>query len=352
VEFSSILKITHFYVERLSKGERRGAPKQTCYTAGEDAAELPVEALTLGNARRSASFRGGMMILATISWGDSSSAALVLGDRIAPVRQLRNRNSACDVLSLIRAPLTKEEVHQLSALAAVDAQVRWWPPIPHPPKNVLCVGRNYFEHLKDSAKSEGVAKLDVPKAPIWFTKAPSSLLGAGGEIVLDPRFTQQLDYEGELALVMGKSCRRVSPERALDYVFGYTILNDVSAREVQLHHQQWFKGKSADTYSPCGPWIVTADQVGDPQQLDLRTTVNGEVRQQENTRSMIFSIRTLIADISAGITLEAGDIIATGTPQGVAAGMTPPRYLADGDEVVIEIEKIGRLWNRVALVKE
>jgi len=291
------------------------------------------------------------MILATIGWNDSSSAALVLGDRIAPVRRLPDRQDADDVLSLIRKPLTPEERKQLSAAAVADPQIRWFPPILHPPKNLLCVGRNYVEHLKDAAVGDGVAKVDPPKFPIWFTKAHTSLVGSGGDILLDPRFTRKLDYEGELALVIGEKCRGVAPERALDCVFGYTILNDISAREVQMQHNQWFKGKSADTYSPCGPWIVTRDEIADPQQLQLRTTVNGEMRQSASTHDMIFGIGKLIADISAGMTLEPGDIIATGTPTGVAEGMNPQRFLTDGDEVAVEIEKIGRLWNRITVLK-
>jgi 2-keto-4-pentenoate hydratase/2-oxohepta-3-ene-1,7-dioic acid hydratase in catechol pathway len=290
------------------------------------------------------------MILATIGWNDSSSAALVLGDRIAPVRQLPDRQDASDVLSLIQRPLTPEELKQLSAVAVADPQIRWLPPILHPPKNLLCVGRNYMEHLKDAAISDGVAKVDPPKFPIWFTKAHTSLVGAGGAILLDPGFTQKLDYEGELALVIGEKCRGVAPDHALDCVFGYTILNDISAREVQMQRNQWFKGKSADTYAPCGPWIVTRDEIADPQHLQIRTTVNGEMRQCASTHGMIFGIRTLIADISAGMTLEPGDIIATGTPTGVGDGMNPPRYLKNGDEVAVEIEKIGRLYNHVTML--
>jgi len=289
------------------------------------------------------------MILATIYWGDSSSAAVVFGDQLAPVRQLRGRNDAYDVMALIERPLSAEEIHYLQHLPslAIAPQAQWLPPVLHPPKNILCIGRNYVEHLKDAAKAEG-HKVDVPKFPIWFTKAQRSLIGGGAAIQHDSRFTQKLDYEGELAVVIGRTCRGVAAERAIDEcVFGYTILNDVSARDVQMRHHQWFKGKSADTYAPCGPWIVTRDEIADPQQLRIRTLVNGEVRQDDCTQSMIFDIKTQIVDISAGMTLLPGDIIATGTPVGVAEGMNPPRYLGDGDEVVVEIEKIGRLANRV-----
>jgi 2-keto-4-pentenoate hydratase/2-oxohepta-3-ene-1,7-dioic acid hydratase in catechol pathway len=288
------------------------------------------------------------MKLATIAWDESSSAALLVGDQFAPVRQLPGRDNALDVLPLIVRPLTDDEVRELQRLPLLPLPATGWlPPILYPPKNIFCIGRNYLEHLKDSSRAEG-KKIEPPKFPIWFTKAANALVGHGGAIEHDPAFTQQLDYEGELAVIIGRNCRRVPPQRALDCVFGYTVLNDVSARDVQLRHQQWFRGKSADSYAPCGPWIATADEIGDPQTLQLRTLVNGEQRQRDTTANMIFDIRAQIADLSAGITLEPGDIIATGTPMGVGAGMEPPRYLKDGDEVTVEIDRIGRLANRVA----
>jgi 2-keto-4-pentenoate hydratase/2-oxohepta-3-ene-1,7-dioic acid hydratase in catechol pathway len=286
------------------------------------------------------------MKLATVPWKDSSSAAVVFGERVAAVRQLSGRDQASDVLSLIHKPLSQDELRQLSDLTS-PAPSAWLPPIIRPPKNLLCVGKNYMEHVKEFDKAWGLSRTEVPPSPMWFSKAHTALIGAGGEIIHDPDFTQALDYEGELVAVIGDRCRKVTAEAALDHVFGYTILNDVTARNVQHGRKQWFTGKSADTYAPCGPWVVTRDEVADPQQLNLRTTVNGEERQSVNTRDMIFGIRALIADISTGMTLEPGDLIATGTPVGVAWGMDPPRYLVPGDEVVVEIEKIGRLWNRV-----
>jgi len=286
------------------------------------------------------------MRLATVPWKDSSSAAVVFGERVAAVRQLSSRDQASDVLSLIHKPLSQDELRQLSDLAST-APPAWLPPIVRPPKNLLCVGKNYMEHVKEFDKAWGLPRTEVPPSPMWFSKAHTALIGAGGAIVHDSRFTKALDYEGEFAVVIGDRCRQVEAERALDHVFGYTILNDITARDVQHGRKQWFTGKSADTYAPCGPWVVTRDEIADPQQLNLRTTVNGEVRQSVNTRDMIFGVRALIADISRGMTLEPGDLIATGTPVGVAWGMDPPRYLGPGDEIVVEIEKIGRLWNRV-----
>ncbi len=286
------------------------------------------------------------MKLATVPWKDSTSAAVVLGDRVAAVRQLKGREQASDVLSLIHKPLSEDELRQLKDMVS-PAPAAWLPPILRPPKNLLCVGKNYMEHVKEFDKAWGLAKTEVPPSPMWFSKPHTCLVGAGAAIIHDSEFTKQLDYEAELTVVMGAKCRKVKAEAALDYVFGYTILNDVTARNVQHGRKQWFTGKSADTYGPCGPWVVTCDEIPDPQQLNLRTLVNGELRQNANTRDMIFGVRALIADISQGTTLEPGDMIATGTPVGVAWGMAPAPYLVPGDEVVVEIEKIGRLWNRV-----
>lgn len=286
------------------------------------------------------------MRLATVSWNNSSSAAVVFGERVAAVRQLEGRGHAYDVLSIIQEPLTEQELRQLADRTS-PAPSAWLPPIVRPPKNVLCVGKNYMEHVKEFDKAWGLARPEVPPSPMWFSKAHTALVGSGGAILHDRNFTQALDYEGEFAVVIADQCRQVTSERALDHVFGYTILNDISARDVQHGRKQWFTGKSADTYAPCGPWVVTRDEIADPQQLNLRTLVNGEERQNANTRDMIFDVKTLIADISAGITLEPGDLIATGTPVGVAWGMDTPRYLVPGDEVAVEIENIGRLWNRV-----
>jgi 2-keto-4-pentenoate hydratase/2-oxohepta-3-ene-1,7-dioic acid hydratase in catechol pathway len=285
--------------------------------------------------------------LATIAWNGSSTAAYVVGEQVYPVRTLSGRNDAGDVTALIARPLSAGETAQLTQGKPVEAPVKWLPPILRPPKNVLCVGKNYVEHAKEGAKAEGLAKAEIPTAPIWFSKPHTALVGQDDAIVHDTAFTQQLDYEAELAVVIARSCRNVAPERALDFVFGYTILNDVTARDVQQGRKQWFRGKSADTYAPCGPWIVTADEIPDPQRLTVRTTVNGGVRQNDTTANMIFDVRTLISDLSVGISLEAGDIIATGTPAGVAWGMDEPKYLQPGDEVVVEIERIGSLHNTV-----
>ena len=219
-------------------------------------------------------------------------------------------------------------------------------PIPQYKKNVFCVGRNYKLHIEEGARARGVAPT-YPPVPEFFSKPPSTVIGEGDEILWDSRCTQQLDYEIELGIVMGVKAKDISQKNALASVFGYTIVNDVSAREVQKAHGQWFKGKSFDTFAPIGPCIVTADEFGDPAGHQLVLKVNGEVRQNSNTADMLFNCQQIIESLSAGLTLEPGDTIATGTPSGVALGMTPQAWLKDGDRVELSIEAIGTLTNTV-----
>ena len=215
-------------------------------------------------------------------------------------------------------------------------------PLPHPRKNVFCVGRNYLEHVAEGARAMGT-QAKLPEVPQFFTKAPTAINAPGAPVRLDPTLTKLLDYEVELAVVIGKAGRDIPAARALDHVFGYTIANDVTARDLQRRHEQWFKGKSLDTTLPLGPWIVDAAEIGDPTTLELSLTVNGEERQRAKASMMIFDIPAIIASLSAGLTLEAGDVIATGTPSGVGFAMDPPRGLKDGDVVVARIDRIGEL---------
>ncbi len=216
-----------------------------------------------------------------------------------------------------------------------------------PVRNVLCVGKNYRDHVKEiGALGDPGAKEDIPAAPIVFTKAPETVIGDGDTILYPHGVSDQIDYEAELGVVIGKGGRGVAPADAYRHVFGYTIINDVTARDRQSRHKQWFLGKSLDTFCPMGPWIVSADAL-DPADLQVRCWVNGELRQDGRTSEMIFDIPTLIQTISAGLTLIPGDVIATGTPAGVGAGMKPPRFLHPGDEVAMEISGIGRLSNRL-----
>jgi len=219
-------------------------------------------------------------------------------------------------------------------------------PIPQYKKNIFCVGRNYKLHIEEGARARGVEP-SFPSVPEFFSKPPSTVIGDGDEILWDSRCTQQLDYEIELGIVMGVKAKDIAEKDALSTVFGYTIVNDVSAREVQKAHGQWFKGKSFDTFAPIGPYIVTADEFSNPAGHQLVLKVNGEIRQNSNTADMLFSCEQIIQSLSAGLTLEPGDTIATGTPSGVALGMTPQGWLKDGDVVELFIEGIGTLSNTV-----
>ncbi len=227
--------------------------------------------------------------------------------------------------------------------------VRLLAPIPRPKKNVFCVGRNYKAHIEEGARARGVP-LVFPTVPEFFSKPTTSVIGQGADIRLDTKLTEQLDYEVELALVIGKACRDISVSEAMDAVFGYTVLNDVTARDLQKRHHQWFKGKGLDTYCPIGPWIVTADDFGDPAGRRVTLRVNGEIRQDSSTSDLLFNVAKIVSVLSEGLTLEPGDIIATGTPAGVALGMTPQRWLVDGDVVEAEVEGVGILRNTVRAV--
>ena len=220
-------------------------------------------------------------------------------------------------------------------------------PIPRPAKNVFCVGRNYFDHIVEGAKVRGETMpalgLDVPKVPTFFTKAPTTVNRPGGGVRLDSGLTTLLDYECELAVVIGKGGRDIPADRAYEHVFGYTVVNDITARDLQKAHGQFFKGKTLDTTCPMGPWIVDSHEIGDPTTLVLSLTVNGEERQRAPASLMIFDIPAIIASLSAGLTLEPGDIIATGTPAGTGFAMEPPQGLKAGDLVVASIDRIGDL---------
>ena len=222
-------------------------------------------------------------------------------------------------------------------------------PIPRPRKNVFCVGRNYVEHVKEGARMGG-GDGQLPEVPNFFTKAPTAVNAPGAPVRLDPKLTAFLDYEVELAVVIGKAGRDIPRDRAYEHVFGYTVANDVTARDLQRRHLQWFKGKSLDTSCPLGPWIVTADEIGDPRTLELSLTVNGQERQRATVDMMIFDIPAIIESLSGGITLEPGDVIATGTPSGVGYAMDPPQGLKDGDVVVAKIDRIGELVSPIKAV--
>ena len=238
-------------------------------------------------------------------------------------------------------------LRQLAPIAACEIELR--APMPRPQRNIFCVGKNYHEHAKefsasgfDSSAASGV----VPKEPIIFSKLPETVIGTGQPIRIDASVSKAIDYEAELAVIIGKQIRGATRENALDFVWGYTIVNDVTARDLQGKYSQWLIGKSQDTFCPMGPVAVTADAF-DPQSARIRCLVNGELRQDASISDLIFDIPRIISTISAGITLQPGDIIATGTPAGVGIGFTPPRYLVPGDNVRIEVDGIGVLENPV-----
>lgn len=234
----------------------------------------------------------------------------------------------------------------LSAIALDEVVLE--APFPRPSRNIFCVGKNYREHAKEFSRSgfdSSAAMGEIPKEPIIFSKVPECVIAHGDDVMLDPSVSGAVDYEAELAVIIGTGGRNIKAEDAMTHVWGYTIVNDVTARDLQGRYSQWLIGKSQDTFCPMGPVAVTADEI-DARDTDLRCIVNGELRQQANTRDLIFDIPTIIATISAGVTLIPGDIIATGTPAGVGIGFKPPKYLRDGDIVRVEIDGIGALENR------
>lgn len=253
----------------------------------------------------------------------------------------------------IDAPITIDEViaagenglNQLQQVLAkteeflAEAEIQYAPAVQSPGK-IICSGANYRAHVEES-------NLNIPEFPIYFPKYQNSL-AAHNEAITPPSVTQQVDYEVELVAVIGKKAKNVSQEEALDYVFGYTVGNDLSARELQFRGLQWMYGKAIDKFAPVGPYLVTADEIPDPQNLDLKCWVNGDLRQSSNTQHMIFPIAEMISDLSKIMTLEPGDVLFTGTPEGVILGREEKIWLKAGDEIVCEVAGVGRLVNRLS----
>ncbi len=251
------------------------------------------------------------------------------------------------LLAFIQAgPAWWERAGQIAAAAGSASLlplsgVRLLAPVPQPLRNVFALGLNYAEHAAEGGH-------DAPDAPIYFTKATTAVIGPDEPIIADPSVSQQLDWEVELGVILGTGGRRISEADALDHVFGYTVIHDVSARDLQFARSgQWFLGKSFDTGCPMGPWIVSADEIGDPQNLDLSLHVNGVEKQSSNTRYMIFPVAKILADLSSVLTLQAGDIISTGTPDGIGGSREPPEFLQPGDVTEAEVTGIGLLRNPV-----
>jgi 5-carboxymethyl-2-hydroxymuconate isomerase len=239
-----------------------------------------------------------------------------------------------DIVELALAPAQID----LGSLPAVPDGARLLPPLR--PGKIVAIGLNYLDHVRETG-------MDSPARPLVFAKFPSSVIGPDDPIVIDPALSERVDWEVELGVVIGRSARHVSTADALDHVAAYTVGNDVSARDVQFSDGQWVRAKSFDTFCPLGPWLVTADEIGDPQALALKTTVNGEVVQDSSTSEMVFGVRELIAFCSASFTLDPGDVLLTGTPWGTGEFMNPRRSLQAGDVVECEVERIGVLRNPV-----
>src|SRR5271169_1455481 len=268
-----------------------------------------------------------VMRLVTFRRGAGAPQAGVLsGDKV--------NGLGMDMLSVIAAGKTPLS----TGLSYNLAEVTLLAPIPRPPK-LICVGLNYRDHAAET-------KLEIPKVPTIFSKFSNVVIGPGEPIVL-PKASERPDYEAEFAFVIGPGGRHIPASRAMEHVFGYTIINDVSARDFQMATSQWLMGKTFDTFAPMGPWLVTADEIADPHQLDISLEIGGEILQHSNTRELIFRIPELIEHLSTVVTLEPGDIVSTGTPAGVGFVRKPPRFLKPGDEVIVRVEGIGELRNPV-----
>jgi 2-keto-4-pentenoate hydratase/2-oxohepta-3-ene-1,7-dioic acid hydratase in catechol pathway len=269
-------------------------------------------------------------------------------ETVAPY-QLSQEDAKRGALSVIEMMAEGKNLPAMGQVMALkDVCLR--APIPHPRRNIFCVGKNYLDHvkeIKDSKLGEAQGSMaNLPKHPVVFSKVPEAVIGTRVGIDSHPAATQEMDYEAELAVVIAKQGKAISKADAMKYVWGYTIINDVSARDVQAKHVQFHIGKSFDTFCPMGPWLVSADEINE-KNTKIQCWVNGELRQDGNTDQMIFDIPTVIESISAGMTLYPGDVIATGTPSGVGMGFKPPRFLKKGDAVKIQIDGIGVLENPV-----
>ena len=279
------------------------------------------------------------MKLATIEWKGQTKLAIIEPDKASLIE---GPGQPTTMLELVRGgqgalkELQSGRVRGDFKVVALN-EVHYLAPIRGMEK-IMAIGHNYMDHIREQ-------NAPVPEKPILFAKFPSSIIGAGEAITWDEALTKQVDIEAELGVVIGRRARKVSVDDALDYVFGYTVLNDVSARDLQYSDKQWVRAKSLDTFCPLGPVIVTADEIPDPQSLHLASKINDFVLQDSNTREMIFSVAFLVSFLSQAFTLEPGDLIASGTPNGVGMYRKPQIFLKDGDVVTVEVEKIGKIMN-------
>lgn len=272
------------------------------------------------------------------------------GDHVIPIQEIMHERTPKDMIELIKN-FTEDTFQALSVgmneLKGLDINnVKITAPIPNPGRGIICLGKNYREHIKEVAKAID-SENEIPEYPVYFSKLVDRAVGMNEVIPVHKNLTESLDYEAELAVIIGKDGRDIPMDKVEEYIFGYTIVNDISAREIQRQHKQWFRGKSLDGSTPMGPYIAYKDLVSFPVELNIKSYVNGELRQNSNTREFLYNIPYVISEFSKGITLKAGDIISTGTPAGVGMGFNPPKYLKSGDIVECYIEKIGTLRNKV-----
>ena len=299
------------------------------------------------------------MRFVTYSNGETARPGLLLGeerkilDLTKVLPKIDSLNSLIcdqwDVLARLHEYLVPSPVPDGAIIPA--SSVKILAPIPQPLRNIICVGKNYFDHAREfhgSGFDASAGSDAIPDHPIFFTKSATTVIGPGAAIPASADWTHSVDYEVELGVVIAKGGRAISKSQAYDHVFGYTIINDVTSRTLQQQHKQWFLGKNFDGFCPMGPQLVTADEVGDINELTLTTHVNDELRQNAKVKDLIFDVPTLIATLSAVMTLQPGDIIATGTPAGVGLGFDPPKFLQSADRVKVAISKLGTMENPVA----
>ena len=292
------------------------------------------------------------MKLVTFKRGETTGAGYLDGDQVVVCASGEEADRAVLDLTAGGSDATAEWARRggNGAPRLPLAHVQLLAPIPEPRRDIFCVGKNYYAHAAEfhSSGFDSSGKEQVPSAPVIFTKATTAVVGTGAPVLgsLDP--TESVDYEGELGVVLGRRAFQVSKAEAMDHVFGYVVVNDVTSRELQRRHNQWVIGKGVDTFCPMGPWLVTADEVADVTALELETRINGETRQKVKIADLIFDIPTLIETMSATMTLLPGDIIATGTPVGVGIGFDPPKYLHKGDRMEVSITGLGVLENEIA----
>lgn len=289
------------------------------------------------------------MKLVTFQTEGKEKTGILEGERVIEIISSQGK-SLNNMLDLIDAVGEKDNIINFSAIQVLEQgkiyeinDVKILAPVRYPRRNFFCLGMNYADHAKEVAFTETEKKPEVPKFPVYFSKLAYPALEDKGIIPYDEELTKMVDYEVELAVIIGKEGKDIKEDEALNYVFGYTIANDISARNLQGKHGQWFKGKSVDNYAPLGPYILTADELENPSGLQLKCYVNDELRQNANTKDLVFSIPRVISDLSRGLTLRRGDVILTGTPSGVGLGFKPYKFVKSGDVIRCEIDKLGSL---------